>query len=252
LVNPDRRFVLLTGAAGRIGAAFHREHSERYRFRLADLVTENLTAMSGGAHEVVRLDVDDAAACRLACEGIDTVVHLAADPSPEADWGTSLLPNNIRGVVNVFQAARDAGCRRVVFASSVHAVAGHPWGRPLPDDAAPRPINLYGASKVFGEAVTAAFAAQGLSGIAIRIGAYDAPWLHERAGPRETAAYVSARDLNHLLVRCIETDAIEYAVVAGVSANHPNRFDLVRTRALLGYAPRDDGFRVLDFALGEE
>ena len=52
------------------------------------------------------------------------MIHLAADPSPEADWETSLLANNIRGVVNIFRAASEAGCRRVVFASSVHAVGG--------------------------------------------------------------------------------------------------------------------------------
>jgi NAD+ dependent glucose-6-phosphate dehydrogenase len=252
LGNPDRRFVLLTGAAGRIGTAFRRELGQRYRFRLADLVTEDLADTPGTGHEIVRLDVGGAVACHAACAGIDTVVHLAANPSPEADWEASLLPNNIRAVVNVFRAAREAGCRRVVFASSVHAIAGHPWGTPLPDDAPPRPINLYGASKVFGEAVAAAFAAQGLSGIAVRIGAYDAPWLHERAGPRDAAAYVSPRDLNQLLVRCIETEPIAYAVVAGVSANHPNRFDLVRTCELVGYAPQDDGFRVLAIDPDEE
>ena len=203
-------------------------------------------------HEIVRLDIADADACHAACSGIDTVVHLAADPSPEADWESSLLPNNVRGVVNVFTAAHEAGCRRVVFASSVHAIAGHPEDVPLPDDATLRPINLYGASKVFGEAVASTFAAQGLSGIAIRIGAYDAPWLYEGVGPREAAAYVSARDLNQLLALSIEAEGVEYAVVAGVSDNHPNRFDLRLTRKLLGYAPQDDGFRVLDIVPSEE
>jgi hypothetical protein len=55
-------------------------------------------------------------------------------------------------------------------------------------------------------------------------------------------AYVSPRDLNDLFVRCIEAEGISYAVVAGVSNNQPNRFDLRQTRRLLGYAPRDDGF----------
>ena len=118
-------------------------------------------------------------------------------------------------------------------------------GEPLPDDAPPRPTNLYGASKAFGEAVAATYAAAGLSGIAIRIGAYDAPWFHERGDARAAMAYVSARDLNDLLMRCVETDDIAYAVVAGISDNARKRFDLEQTRRLLGYAPRDDGFRVL-------
>ncbi len=248
----DRRFILLTGAAGRIGAAFRQAHGERYRFRLADLRTDGLVNTPGDDHVIVRLDVADAAACAKACEGIETVIHLAADPSPEADWESSLLANNIQGVVNVFRAASDAGCRRVVFASSVHAVGGLADDTAIPDDAPPRPANLYGASKAFGEAVAATYSAAGLSGIAIRIGAYDAPWFHERGDARAAMAYVSARDLNDLLVRCIETDDIPYAVVAGISNNARKRFDLELTRRLLGYEPVDDGFAVLGIDAARE
>jgi len=242
--EPERRFVLLTGAAGRIGTAFREAHGEHYRFRLADLDTDTLSDTPGASHEIVRLDIADAAACREACTGIDTVIHLAADPSAEADWESSLLPNNIEGVVNVFRAASEAGCRRVVFASSVHAVGGL-QEEAVADDAPPRPINLYGASKAFGEAVAATYSAAGLSGIAIRIGAYDAPWFYQEGDATAAMAYVSARDLNDLLVRCVETENIPYAVVAGISDNARKRFDLVQTRRLLGYAPRDDGFKVL-------
>jgi NAD+ dependent glucose-6-phosphate dehydrogenase len=247
----NRRFVLLTGAAGRIGTAFREAHGERYRFRLADLDTDTLADTPGANHEIVRLDIADADACREACTGIDTVIHLAADPSPEADWETSLLPNNIEGVVNVFRAASEAGCRRVVFASSVHAVGGLQEDESIADDAPPRPVNLYGASKAFGEAVASTYSAAGLSGIAIRIGAYDAPWFHESGDATAAMAYVSARDLNDLLMRCIETENIPYAVVAGISDNARKRFDLIRTRRLLGYAPRDDGFKVLGLDEGE-
>src|SRR5215210_4888441 len=80
----ERRFVLLTGAAGRIGTAFREAHGEQYRFRLADLNTDVLADTPGTDHEVVRLNIADADACREACADIDTVVHLAADPSPEA------------------------------------------------------------------------------------------------------------------------------------------------------------------------
>ncbi len=241
----DPRFILLTGAAGRIGTAFRQAHGERYRFRLADLRSDGLADTPGADHETVRLDVADADACARACAGVDTVIHLAADPSPEADWESSLLANNIQGVVNIFRAASESGCRRVVFASSVHAVGGLQDEEAIPDDAPPRPANLYGASKAFGEAVAATYAAAGLSGIAIRIGAYDAPWFHERGDARAAMAYVSARDLNDLLVRCIETDEIPYAVVAGISDNARKRFDLELTRSLLGYSPQDDGFEVL-------
>ncbi|MFN8590677.1 MAG: NAD(P)-dependent oxidoreductase [Thermomicrobiales bacterium] len=241
----ERRFVLITGAAGRIGSAFRREMGDRYRLRLADLRSNGLENTPGASHEAIRLDVAEAVACKAACIGIDTVLHLAADPSPEAEWEESLLPNNIQGTVNIVRAAHAAGCRRIILASSVHAVAGYPWQPSIADDAAPRPVNLYGASKAFGEAVLSTYAANGLSGIAIRIGAYDAPWFHEHGTARDATAYVSEGDLNDLIVRCIETERIEYAIVAGVSNNQPNRFDLNLTRRLLGYAPQDDGFLVL-------
>jgi len=124
LSNPAKRRILVTGAAGRIGSAFFAGAAERYRFRLADRETDGLPSRSG--HEVIILDVADLEACRVACDGVDVVVHLAADPSPEADFYGSLLENNIKGTYNVFRAATDAGCRRVVFASSIHAVVGHP------------------------------------------------------------------------------------------------------------------------------
>lgn len=234
--------ILLTGAAGRIGTAFRLAYGQDYRFRLADLDTGTLAETPGAAHEVIHLDVADAAACHAACAGIETVVHLAADPRPDAPW-ESLLQNNIQGVVNICEAALAAGCQRVIFASSAHAVGAYPPGLTLADDAPPRPGNLYGASKVFGEGVLSAFAARGLSGIALRIGAYDAPWYYEDTDSNVAAAYLSSRDMNQLLVQAIETPAITYAVVAGISHNRRRRFDLRQTRALLAYDPRDDGFR---------
>ena len=237
------RRILLTGAAGRIGTAFRQAHGQDYRFRLADLEPGAVVATPGDGHEVIHLDVADAAACRAACTGIDTVIHLAADPRPDAPWD-SLLVNNIQGVVNICEAALTAGCRRVVFASSAHVIGAYLPEVMLADDAPPRPGNLYGASKAFGESTLSAFAQRGLSGIAIRIGAYDAPWYYGDTDPNVAAAYLSPRDMNQLLVRAIETPHISYAVVAGISNNQRKRFDLRQTRALLGYEPQDDGFRV--------
>lgn len=234
--------ILLTGAAGRIGAAFYREVGDRYWFRLADRETTGLAPRED--HEAVRLDVADLDACRAACAGIDAVVHLAADPEPSADFYGSLLDNNIKGTYNVFRAAKDAGARRVVFASSIHAVAGYPMETPIPSDVPVRPLNMYGVSKCFGEAAAACFAAsEGLSTIAVRIGAYDAPWIREQPNPRVLSAYVSPRDLNQLLVRALEAPPeLRHAIVAGQSNNRRQRLDLTETRRLLGYEPQDDGF----------
>ena len=235
------RSVLLTGASGNIGKTFRRYDGGRYRLRLADRELPQLR--DGEQAETLRLDVADLDACRAACAGIETVVHLAADPSPEADFYGSLLDNNIKGVFNIHQAALDAGVKRVIFTSSVHAVTGYlPDAQPQ-EDWAPRPRNMYGASKAFGEAVGSVFAARGLTTIAIRIAAFNNPGADPPARtPREAAGYISPRDMSHLLARCIEADLTGFHVVHGLSDNALKVIGIAATRRLLGYDPRDDGF----------
>jgi nucleoside-diphosphate-sugar epimerase len=247
--SSSRRSVLLTGAAGRIGGNFFDHAKDRYRFRLAHRDAAKLAPMATDGHEAIALDVADLDACRAACAGIDTVVHLAADPSPEADFYGSLLDNNVKGTYNVFHAAADAGCRRVVYASSVHAVFAYPPDVQARTDGPVRPANMYGVSKCFGEAVAACFAQDGLSAIAVRIGAYDAPWVHEHPTAEAMAMYVSHRDLNQLLSLCVEAEDVPFAIVHGVSDNRFKRLDLSSTRELLGYAPEDDAFALFGAGL---
>ena len=244
-----RRHVLVTGGAGRIGSNFRAHAGDRYRFRLADRETAGLSGAEAEGHEVLALDIADPDACQDACNGIDTVVHLAADPSPEAEFYGSLLDNNIKGTYNVFRAAKDQGCRRIVFASSVHAVIGYPPDVQAHSESPVRPVNMYGVSKCFGEAVAACFAAGGLSSIAIRIGAYDADWLRRDPTAEAMSMFVSHRDLNQLLVRCVEAEDVRFAIVHGVSDNRFKRLDLSATRDLLGYEPEDDAFRIFDAGL---
>ncbi|HEX8033311.1 MAG TPA: NAD(P)-dependent oxidoreductase [Ktedonobacterales bacterium] len=251
--------ILLTGAAGGIGRAFFRFARDDYQFRLADRVVITGEMMHVGdarEHEVIHLDIGDLTACQRACEQIDIVVHLAADADPEADLYDSLLDNNIKGTYNIFRAAKDQGCRRVIFASSAWVMGGYARDVQLAPEAPLRPVNLYGVSKCFGEAVASYFAqGEGLSSIVVRIGAYDdgreGNRLRTNPNVSELAAYVSARDLNQLLVRCIEASDIGFAIVHGISENRFKRLDLTATRELLGYAPQDDAFNVFRETLNE-
>jgi nucleoside-diphosphate-sugar epimerase len=260
-----RRRVLVTGAAGGIGRAFFRSARDRYCFRLADrtaIVVERVPADGpgeqgyGGDHEAIQLDLVELAACERACEHVDTVVHLAADANPAAAFYESLLDNNIKATYNIFRAAKDQGCRRVIFASSAWVMGGYAPDVQLAADAPLRPVNLYGVSKCFGEAVAAYFAqAEGLSSIVVRIGAYDDGaadnWLRKAPHVRELSTYVSARDLHQLLVRCIDAPAIGFAVIHGLSENRFKRLDLTSTRDLLGYVPQDDAFSLFGDTLDE-
>ncbi len=126
LARPENRArrVLVTGAAGRIGSYVAAHAPDRYDLHLMvqDAAQGEAIAAYG---EVVVADLGDLDRLKDLCQGIDTVVHLAGDPSPDATW-SSLLQTNIVGTYHTFVAAKAAGCRRVVYASSIHAVSGYP------------------------------------------------------------------------------------------------------------------------------
>jgi NAD+ dependent glucose-6-phosphate dehydrogenase len=236
------RKVLLTGAGGRIGTAFRQFVQDRYALRLVDRDASKI--QNATEHEVIEGNTADLALCQALCEDIDTVIHLAADPSPRADFYESLLDNNIKSVYNIFRAAKDQGCRRVVFASSIQVIEGYPLDvQPLPESPA-KPMNMYAVGKLFGEATAHYFAyAEGLSSIAIRIGAFEHNRQIENPDGRTLSAFVSARDLSHLIVQSIEApDDLMYAVLHGVSDNRFKRMDISSTRRLVGYTPEDDAF----------
>jgi nucleoside-diphosphate-sugar epimerase len=239
--------ILLTGAAGRIGQAFREHTGDRYRLRLADRDVDRISDSHG--HEMFALDAADPDACQAACTGMKVVIHLAADPSPVADFYGSLLDNNIKATYNIFRAAKDQGCQRVIYASSIRALEGYPQGTPLAPDLPVRPIDMYGASKCFGEATAHAFAtSEGLSSIVIRIGTFHPQWRDGHSSAAGISRIITKRDMSQLLVRCVETPDIPFAIVHGLSDNRIKRLDIRSTMALLGYAPQDDGFELYETA----
>lgn len=234
--------VLVTGAAGRIGSYFAEHSRDRYHLRLmAEPGQEDAVVGSG---EVVVADLLSLDGMKEVCRGIDTVVHLAGNPDPSAPW-QALLDANIVGTYNTFTAAKAAGCRRVVYASSIHAVSGYPPDVQVKTHEPVNPGDLYGVSKCFGEALGRYMACQeGLSVIAIRIGAFQ---------PRESArgdtgvamldAFVSRRDLTQLIQRCIDVEDLPFAILHGLSNNRFKRLDISDARDLVGYQPVDDPAR---------
>ena len=239
----EKRKVLITGAAGRIGTAFRREHGDRYAFRLVD----RRPVEAPGEHECWVADLVDLNEARRACEGIDTVLHLAADPNSRATFYDTLLPLNVLMAYNLFHAAADQGCRRLVFASSIHAVSAYPLDVQIHPLDPILPADLYGVTKCFGEALCAYYAArEGLSCIAVRIGAVGIPARVENSDdPRILALWISERDLSQLLHKCIEApDSVRHLIVQGVSDNQFKRMDISNAREILGYEPQDNAFRL--------
>jgi len=243
------RVVLVTGMSGLIGRALRKQLEGRYALR----------ALNRGPVEGVpchRADIGDLEAIAPAFESVDTVVHLAADAtSPNPPW-ESILNNNITGTYNVYEAARRAKVKRVIFASSGATVSGIEKDKPYSDLVAGRydgltswpilthlspvrPAALYGVSKVWGEVLGRQFSdTHGLSVLCVRIGrvrAEDRPM-----APREYTAWCSRRDIVNCLERCIEApEALRYDIFFCNSRNKWSYRDLGHTRDVLGWEPLD-------------
>jgi nucleoside-diphosphate-sugar epimerase len=259
------RLLTITGAAGRIGT-FYRQHLRdqgtlgngpgQWRLRLVDVRQPQETQpdddVQAGEQEGNLAELEVA---RRALKGAHSVLHLAADPSPRADFYASLLDRNIKATYNVLHAAHELGVKRVVFASSVNAILGYPRDVQVRAEDVAWPGNVYGASKAWGEAICGAFVAQSegrLSAIAVRIGGVtDRERVRARAdrtGEWQSIT-VTHEDLCRLFDCCLNgAPDVTFAVVNGISANRFLRMDLDSTRRKVGYRPQDDAFAIAESA----
>lgn len=232
--------VLVTGACGRIGASFAAASAGGD----LDLVRADLTDRStGSSFPFLELDITDAQACREACRTVDAVLHLAADPSPDAGFESSVLPVNIVGTYNLATAAVASEVKRFVFASSAQAVEGYPLDHQVRETDAPWPANDYGVGKAFGEALCASLATRSTTSfVAVRIAHYAERPPGRQGSLRDRMAWLSPRDANQLLERSLTRAGPRFLVAHGVSNNATKRLSLRMTTATLGYSPVDDAF----------
>lgn len=241
-----RRRLLITGGAGAIGTGFAEWAQDRYDLRLLDL-PGRFSDDHANLGETVSADLQDATAVRAAATDVDTIVHLGGQRSPSALW-SDLLPNNIVGTYNVVAAAIAAGCRRVVYASSVHAVMGHPDGLQVRESDAVHPADLYGVTKCFGEALGSyAATTEGISFVALRIGAFqEATRLQEPESGWMLRDFCEPHDLYRLIHRVIEVEDITFEIYNAVSANTVSRLSMEKARGDLGFEPEADSLRFHD------
>jgi len=230
-----QRRVLITGAAGKVGRMLTSRLHDRYDFILAG----RHGGRSDEGIEIREVDMRDFAQVRLVMDGVDTVVHLAGDASPQATW-ESVLENNIVGTRNVLEAARDANVRRVVFASSNHAMGMYDresdW--PVYNTQQPRPDSLYGVSKVFGETIGRFYHDEyGLEFIALRIG-WSTEEIHSTDADVLRAMWLSPDDTAQV-IRCAIEAKVPFGIYYAVSDNPNRRWDMTDTMLDLGYRPKD-------------
>ncbi len=233
--------ILVTGSAGRIGQAVVRELNGRGRqLRGFDLVP------TPGIKDSLVGNISDTDAVRQAAEGVQAIIHLAAIPDDD-DFLTKLLPNNIVGVYNIMEAARLAGVKRVVLASSGQVVWWQRFTGPLPirTDVQPTPRAWYAAAKLFLEGAGRAFAeSHGLSVIVARLG-----WCPRNKEHVEELArtdwgpdvYLSPGDAGRFFACAVEAPAdIRFEVVYACS--RPSKelvYDPEPAKRLLGFEPLD-------------
>jgi uronate dehydrogenase len=236
--------VLLTGAAGGVGQRLRKLLKPVYpELRLSDIATPPALAPD---EPFVPADLAVLDQVEAAVDGVEGIVHLGGF-SVEGPWET-ILQSNIIGCYNLFEAARRKGVKRVVFASSNHAVGFYPRARRIGTEVTLRPDSRYGASKAFGEALGALYADKhGLGVLCLRIGnVADAP-----ADRRRLSIWVSPEDLVQLVRIGLEHPDLRFEVFYGASLNERAWWDNARAYAY-GYRPTGRAEDHRDAALAEQ
>src|SRR5260221_4820173 len=139
--------VVIAGAGGGIGRSLRETLRGVYPvLRLSDRVA---LAPARDGEEVDRTDIADMTAVDKMVAGVDGIIHLGGI-SGENTW-EKILEGNIVGLYNVFEAARHAGVKRIVMATSNHAVGFYPRAQTIDHKVVPRPDSRHGVAKAVSE-----------------------------------------------------------------------------------------------------
>ncbi len=223
--------ILMTGAGGGVGTYLRRELAGKYALRLSDYSK----LKPGKGETFVQGDISKMSDMLRATKGVDAIVHLGGY-SVEGAWD-DILSANIIGCYNVFEAARRNGVKRILFATSNHAVGFYRRDQVIDHRVYIKPDGRYGVSKVFGEALGSLYADKyGMEVFCVRIGnVNDAP-----IDKRRLSIWISPRDMAQLVAIGIDHPDIRFEIVYGVSGNRRSWYDNSNATRL-GYRPLDDG-----------
>ncbi|WP_433704960.1 NAD-dependent epimerase/dehydratase family protein [Paraburkholderia sacchari] len=227
----------MSGAAGQLGTVLRKGLLERgVNLRSAD-DSKPLEPLAPG-EDVMHGDLRDPAVVDRLLAGVDVLIHMAGTsverPLPE------IIENNLRGLVEVYEGARRHGTKRILFASSNHAIGMYPVEDKLTLDCAFRPDGVYGLSKAWGESLARFYwDKHGIDTVNVRIGSC----LPKPTEFRHLSTWFGHEDLFHLVDRVINVESIGFAVVWGVSNN--TRSYWVQSgehddAARLGFMPRQN------------
>jgi uronate dehydrogenase len=222
--------VLITGAAGDVGSYLRQELAGKYALRLSD--KRDLKKSKG--EQFIKADISKMADALKITRGVDAIVHLGGY-SVEGPW-EAIHKANIVGCYNIFEAARKNKVKRMLFATSNHAVGFYRRDQTIDHRVYPKPDGRYGVSKVFGEALGSLYADKyGMEVFLMRIGNVNRQPLDKR----RLSIWLSPRDLAQLVSIGIDHPDIRFEIVYGVSGNKRSWYD--NSNAFrLGYRPQDN------------
>ena len=251
--------VGITGAAGHVGTILTGGLSAKYVLTLFDIrQTQELTPHGC---RFVKIDLSKVEEVNGIFSGLDAVIHLAANASPQAPW-ESVLANNIVATYNVFEEAHRAGVRKIVFASTNHVQRGNIMvgSSPVADNLSyieknglrkttdpPAPDSLYGVSKLFGEDLGRYYSRLfGIQFVALRIGSVSLEQIPIKAIQSDKyvrdhflAMFLSKKDLVEVFDKAIQAQK-DCIIAYAVSDNSTRIFDMASTSKELNFYPADN------------
>ena len=237
--------IVLTGAAGRLGNELRSQLASMADTLLSTDIADSIDNLAAN-ETYVQADLADYDAIFPLIEGADMIVHFGAivdeRPFPE------LLGPNFVGSYNIWEAAHQHGARRVVYASSIHAVGMHPKIDNIGIDAAHRPDTFYGLAKCFTEDLGRMYwEKHGLESVHLRIlSCTETP-----NNARALGSWLSYGDAIQLVARAVDTPVVEFSVIYGVSNN--DRAPVDNTAANhLGFRPKDNAEDFAEDILAKE
>lgn len=230
--------IVLTGAAGKLGSVLREPLS-----RMCDvLVTSDIKESVEGLlpnETYIKADLASYAEVAALMDGVEMVVHFGAivDEGPFEE----LLGPNFIGSYNIWESAFQAGARRIVYASSIHAVGMYPRAQHIGTDVPHRPDGYYGLAKCFTEDLGRMFwDKRGLESVHLRI-LSAAPVRNARA----LGTWLSDGDCVQLVTRALDTPTVGFSIIYGVSNNDRCPVDNTHS-SFLGYRPRDNAEQFAD------
>jgi uronate dehydrogenase len=234
--------VLITGAAGRLGGILIRGLERSYPLSLMDR-----RALPRGSEFPFRLlDLSQPEIPSEYFTDIGTIVHLAGEPTAESPW-ERLFSSNVMATQNLLQAAHQAGCRRVILASSVQVMDGYPPGTDITPDLPIWPVNPYAVSKGCAEAVAERLSQRTrLRILVLRLG-WVLPRHHWLVTPK--SPFLDRVITEEDFVRALQAalawqDPPPFAIHHVLSDNRVKRLNIESARSAMDFRPEDDSYRI--------